>query len=53
LRRGDILKVSDDLIGYKRKIVNGCGDFMEQIFFDEFSGEPMENYIAMGDGGGY
>jgi ribonucleoside-diphosphate reductase alpha chain len=52
LRRGDILKVSDDLIGYKRKIVNGCGDFMEQIFFDEFSGEPMENYIAMGDGGG-
>ena len=52
LRRGDILKVSDDLIGYKRKIVNGCGDFMEQIFFDEFSGEPMENYIAMGDNGG-
>ena len=51
-RRGDIIDVSDDLIGYKRKIVNGCGDFSEQIFFDDFTGEPLENYIAMGDGGG-
>lgn len=51
-RRGDIIDVSDDLIGYKRKIVNGCGDFSEQIFFDDFTGEPLENFIAMGDGGG-
>lgn len=51
-RRGDIIDVSDDLIGYKRKITNGCGDFSEQIFFDDFTGEPLENYIAMGDGGG-
>lgn len=51
-KRGDIVQVSDDLIGYKRKIVNGCGDFMEQIFFDDFTGEPLENYIAMGDNGG-
>ena len=52
LRRGDIISVNDDLIGYKRKIVNGCGDFSEQIFFDDFTGEPLENFIAMGDGGG-
>ena len=50
--RGDIINVDDDLVGYKRKIVNGCGDFSEQIFFDDFTGEPLENYIAMGDGGG-
>lgn len=52
LRRGDIINVDDDLVGYKRKIVNGCGDFSEQIFFDDFTGEPLENFIAMGDGGG-
>ena len=52
LRRGDIINVNDDLVGYKRKIVNGCGDFSEQIFFDDFTGEPLENFIAMGDGGG-
>ena len=51
-KRGDIINVSNDLIGYKRKVINGCGDFQEQIFFDETTGEPMENYIAMGDGGG-
>lgn len=50
--RGDIINVDDDLVGYKRKIVNGCGDFSEQIFFDDFTGEPLENFIAMGDGGG-
>ena len=52
LGRGDIINVDDDLVGYKRKIVNGCGDFSEQIFFDDFTGEPLENFIAMGDGGG-
>lgn len=52
LRRGDIINVDDDLLGYKRKIINGCGDFSEQIFFDDISGEPLENFIAMGDGGG-
>ena len=52
LRRGDIINVDDDLLGYKRKIVNGCGDFSEQIFFDDFTGDPLENFIAMGDGGG-
>ena len=52
LRRGDIINVDDDLVGYKRKIVNGCGDFSEQIFFDDFTGKPLENFIAMGDGGG-
>lgn len=52
MERGDIISVSDDLIGYKRKIITGCGDFQEQLFFDEATGEPMENYVAMGDGGG-
>ena len=52
LHRGDIINVSDDLVGYKRKVVNGCGDFSEQIFFDDYTGEPLENFIAMGDGGG-
>lgn len=52
LRRGDIINVDDDLLGYKRKITDGCGDFSEQIFFDDITGKPLENFIAMGDGGG-
>lgn len=50
--RGDIISVNDDLIGYKRKVVNGCGDFQFQLFFDDVTGEPLESYICMGDGGG-
>lgn len=52
LPRGFILDTSDDLIGYKTKITNGCGKFHLQLFFDEFTGEPYETFIAMGKGGG-
>lgn len=51
-RRGDIICVTDDLVGYKRKVTTGCGDFQLQLFFDDVTGKPLESYISMGDGGG-
>jgi len=52
LGRGDIICVSDDLLGIKRTITNGCGKFYLQIFFDEVTGEPLESFINIGSKGG-
>lgn len=52
LKRGDILCVSDDLLSFKRTIVNGCGKFYIHTDFDEFTGEPLETFIEVGSGGG-
>ena len=52
LPRGYIIKVNDDLIGYKKKITNGCGKFHFSVFFDDVDGTPYETFIDMGDGGG-
>lgn len=50
--RGAIMNCSDDLIGYKRKITNGCGKFHLELFFDDTDGRPYETFINMGKGGG-
>lgn len=52
LPRGFIYSVSDDLISYKRTVVNGCGKFYLHLDFDEETGEPLETWIDLGDGGG-
>lgn len=49
---GTVLESDDDLLGIKRKIINGCGKFHLQLFFDETDGSPRETFISMGRGGG-
>jgi len=52
LQRGDIINVSDELVSYKRTIVNGCGKFYLHLDFDDVTGEPLETFIDIGSGGG-
>ncbi len=52
LPRGYITDVSDDLVGYKRKITTGCGSIHLEVYSDEISGEPQETFINIGSGGG-
>lgn len=50
--RGYIANVSDDLVGYKRKITTGCGTVHLEVYSDEVTGEPQETFINIGSGGG-
>lgn len=50
--RGYIVNVSDDLVGYKRKINTGCGSLHLEVYSDEITGEPQETFINIGSGGG-
>lgn len=52
LPRGYIADVSDDLVGYKRKINTGCGAVHLEVYTDETTGEPQETFINIGSGGG-
>lgn len=52
LPRGYIMDVSDDLIGYKRKLNTGCGSIHMEVYFDEFTGEPQETFVNIGSSGG-
>lgn len=52
LPRGYIMDVSDDLIGYKRKLNTGCGSIHMEVYFDEISGEPQETFVNIGSSGG-
>lgn len=52
LPRGFIYSVSDDLISYKRTVVNGCGKFYLHLDFDEETGEPLETWVDLGGSGG-
>lgn len=52
LPRGYIVNVSDDLVGYKRKLNTGCGSIHLEVYSDEFTGEPQETFINIGSGGG-
>lgn len=49
---GTVLGVDDDLLGMKRKIINGCGAFHLQAFYDELEGRIWETFLSLGDGGG-
>lgn len=53
LPRGYVIDVSDDLIGYKRKLNTGCGSIHMEVYADEFTGEPQETFINIGSSGGY
>ena len=52
LPRGYVVDVSDDLIGYKRKLNTGCGSVHMEVYFDDISGDPQETFINIGSGGG-
>ena len=52
LPRGYVIEVSDDLIGYKRKLNTGCGSMHFEVYYDEITGEPQETFINVGSGGG-
>lgn len=52
LQRGDIVDVSDDVVGKKRRLVSGCGTLHCTAFFDPISGDLMETYFSKGSSGG-
>lgn len=49
---GTVLGVDNDLVGMKRKITSGCGNFHLQAFYDEFEGRIWETFVSLGDGSG-
>lgn len=52
LQRGDIIQVTDDVIGKKRKLITGCGSLHCTAFFDPYTGDLMETYLSKGSSGG-
>lgn len=52
LPRGYVQSVSDDLIGYKRKLQTGCGSLHMEVYSDENTGDIQETFINIGSSGG-
>lgn len=52
LKRGDIIKVDDNVIGKKRSIMGGCGKIHCEAFFDPVDGKLLEVYLSKGSKGG-
>ncbi|MCI2062282.1 MAG: adenosylcobalamin-dependent ribonucleoside-diphosphate reductase [Eubacteriaceae bacterium] len=52
LDRGQIVLVTDDVIGKKRKLVTGCGSLHCIALFDPNTGVLLETYLSKGSTGG-
>lgn len=52
LERGEVIQVSDNLIGKKRKLTTGCGSLHCIALFDPDTGELRETYLSKGSTGG-
>ena len=52
LKRGDIIKSSNDCIGKKRTLYTGCGTLHCEAFFDPNTGDLLETYLNKGSTGG-
>ena len=52
LQRGEILTVSEEVIGKKRKLTTGCGSLHVMAYFDATTGELREVYLSKGSEGG-
>ena len=52
LPRGYVIDVSEDLVGYKRKLMTGCGPLHFEVYADEATGEFQETFLNVGSGGG-
>ena len=50
--RGEVLKVSDNAIGKKRKLMTGCGSLHCSAFFDPNTGDLLETFLSKGSTGG-
>jgi len=49
---GTVLKVDDNVIGRKRKLMSGCGTLHCIAFFDPIDGKLLETYLSKGSTGG-
>lgn len=52
LARGEVVKVSNDVVGLKRKLMTGCGSLHCTAFFDKKTGDMVETYLSKGSTGG-
>ncbi len=52
LKRGEVIQVSDNVIGKKRKLTTGCGSLHCTAFFEPTTGELLETYLSKGSSGG-
>lgn len=52
LARGEILLVTDDIVGKKRKLITGCGSLHCIALFDPHTGALLETYLSKGSTGG-
>lgn len=52
LERGEIILVTDDVVGKKRKLITGCGSLHCIALFDPHSGALLETYLSKGSTGG-
>lgn len=52
LKRGEIIKCSDNLIGLKRKAITGCGSLHILAYFDPDTKQMLEVYLNKGSTGG-
>lgn len=52
LKRGEILLVTDDVVGKKRKLTTGCGSLHCIALFDPHTGALLETYLSKGSTGG-
>lgn len=52
LQRGEVIEVSDNVIGLKRKLMTGCGTLHCEAFFDPETGNLLETYLSKGSTGG-
>jgi ribonucleoside-diphosphate reductase alpha chain len=50
--RGEIVRISDQLIGKKRTLHTGCGTLHCEAFFNPETGKLMENFLTKGSKGG-
>lgn len=52
LKRGEIIQVTDDVVGKKRKLITGCGSLHCIALFDPHTGALLETYLSKGSTGG-
>ena len=52
LQRGEIIQVTDDVVGKKRKLITGCGSLHCIALFDTNTGALLETYLSKGSTGG-
>lgn len=52
LQRGEIIQVTDEVVGKKRKLITGCGSLHCIALFDTDTGALLETYLSKGSTGG-